>query len=195
MSELAELMSQRGKHAEAERLALGAIAIERQAFGPKHVNVADLETGLVNVYMRAGRWADAERVQRRTLETRERTYGAYHTAYAGALVTWADALIGLERYDEAIAVYQRAIDIRRHLLGKGSTVYGIDVSRLARAYARKGDYSAADSLFRVALASQTRYAPDPHPDVRAIYALMADRYRRQGNRGEAERFQRLAQPR
>jgi serine/threonine protein kinase/tetratricopeptide (TPR) repeat protein len=195
MSQLAGLLSQRGKHAEAERLALGAIEIERQAFGTQHVNVADFEAVLVRVYIRAGRWAEAERVQRRALETWERTFGTNHTVYASALGAWADALVGLKRYDEAIPAYQRAIDIRRQLLGEGSTVYGIDVSRLARAYAQKGDYTAADSLFRVALASQTRYAPDPHPDVRAIYALMAERYRLQGNRAETKRFDRLAQPR
>jgi eukaryotic-like serine/threonine-protein kinase len=195
MSEFAGLLSQRGRHREAERLARASVDIRRRAFGTQHVNVAEIAGTLAMVYARAGRLADAERAQLDVLKIWERTLGPNHSAYAGALGNWADILMGLERYDQAIAARERAIEIRRRLLGAGSDLYGIDVSRLARVYARQGDYAVADSLFRLALASQSRYVPDTHPDVRGIYGLMAERYRLEGKRAEAERFARQARPR
>jgi tetratricopeptide (TPR) repeat protein len=101
----------------------------------------------------------------------------------------------LGRYDEAIAARQRSLDIRRALLGEGNASFGVDLSRLARVYAHKGEYAAADSLFQVALANQARYVPETHPNVRGIYAVMAERFRLAGKRDEAERYARLAQPR
>ena len=195
MSELASLLSRRGKHGEAERLARTSFEIHRRTFGARHVRVAELARNLAMVHLRAGRLADAERVHREALRIWERTLGSTHSEYAGALGTWADILTRLERYDEAIVARKRAIDIRRRVLGPGSTVYGIDVARLAGEYAHKGDYVVADSLFRIALASQSRYVPDRHPDVRWMYGLMAERYRLAGKRAEAEQFARLAQPR
>ena len=62
-------------------------------------------------------------------------------------------------------------------------------------YAHKGEYRVADSLFQVALANQKLYVPETHPNVRSIYAVMAERFRLSGNRAEAERYARLAQPR
>ena len=98
------------------------------------------------------------------------------------------------RYDEAIAARQRSIEIRRQLFGDESAIYGIDMSRLARLYARKHDFATADSLFRVALANQRRYVSDTHYDIRAIFGLMSERYGLEGNRAEADRYARLAQP-
>lgn len=195
MSELAEFVSLRGKQREAEQLALSAVAIRRKAFGAQSVFVAEFDKVLANVYIRGGRWADAERIQREALSIQERMLGARHSAYAGTLGEWADALTGLARYDEAIAAKRRVIEIRRRALGNGNNLYGIDVARLAHVYARKGDYSIADSLYRVALASQARYVPTTHPDVRHIYRLMAERYRLDGKGHAAAAYDRLALPR
>jgi hypothetical protein len=71
----------------------------------------------------------------------------------------------------------------------------MDQSRLARMYARTGAYSIADSLFRLALAKQRRYLPETHHVVRNTYAEMAERFRLEGKREEAERYARLAAPR
>ena len=53
----------------------------------------------------------------------------------------------------------------------------------------------ADSLFAVALATQRRYVPETHHVVRETYGLIAERYELEGNRAEAARYARLAQPR
>ena len=55
------------------------------------------------------------------------------------------------------------------------------------------DYATADSLFRLALVNQRRYVPEGHSDIRDTYARMAERYRREGNDAEAQRYARLAQ--
>jgi len=105
-----------------------------------------------------------------------------------------DILMERGRYDEAIAFRHRAIDIRRRIFGPESAIYGIDMGLLARVYARKHDFQTADSLFRAALANQRRYVSETHHDIRRIYSLMSERYQLEGNRVEAERYARLAQP-
>jgi tetratricopeptide (TPR) repeat protein len=101
----------------------------------------------------------------------------------------------LGRYDEAIAEHRRVMEIRRQAFGEGGALEGIDLSKLARVYARKGDYATADSLFGQALANQRRYVPDTHPDVREIYRLISERYRLQGRQPDAQRYAVLSQPR
>jgi serine/threonine-protein kinase len=194
MSDLADLLSHRGQYREAEQLALAGLEIERRTFGPRHPNVAFYANVLVNVYVRSGRLADAEGLQRESIDILERTLGRNHTAYAGAIGALADILMERGRYDEAIAARQQSIEIRRRIFGNESAVYGLDLSRLARVYAHKHDFLTADSLFRAALASQRRYVSEPHHDIRQVYALMSERYQLEGNRVEAERYARLAQP-
>ena len=67
------------------------------------------------------------------------------------------------------------------------------MGRLARVYARKRDFSTADSLFRAALANQRLYVSDTHYDVRTIFGFMSERYRLDGKPGEADRYARMAQ--
>jgi eukaryotic-like serine/threonine-protein kinase len=195
MGDLANLLSQTGRHAEAGQLARTGLEILRRAFGPEHPTVADFLRGVAEFYRRAGQFADEERAARDALEILERSLGPNHSAYAGALGGWADALMELGRYDEAIAARRRALEIRERLFGAGSGIYGVDVSSLARVYARKGEYTVADSLFGLALANRRRYLPETHADVRETYRFMSERYRLEGKRSEAERYARMAQPR
>ena len=146
------------------------------------------------MYVRTGRLADAERVERESIDILERSLGRNHTAYAGAVADLGEILMERGRYDEAIAARQRAMDIRRRIFGPETALYGLDLARLARVYARKHDFATADSLFRVALANQRQYVSETHHDIRQIYTLMSERYKLEGNRVEAERYTRLAQP-
>lgn len=157
--------------------------------------MADYSQGLVAIYISAGRPADAEQVQRDVIAVFGRSLGRHHTAYAGALAAYADIRLALGRLDEAIGLYRRAIDIRQQLFGNDNAGYGLDLSKLARVYARKGDFRLADSLFQRALANQARYVDSTHPDVRRVYERMAERYRLQRNDTAARRYARLALPR
>ena len=195
MGDLALLLSARQQHEEAGPLVRRAVEIQRRAFGALHPNVADAEGKLAVVYLRAGRFADAERTQREVVHIMEQTFGPTHSAYAGALGTWGDMLLELGRYDEAIAARRRTLDIRSHLFGADGPLFGMDQAWLARMYARNGAYPIADSLFRLALANQRRYLPETHHVVRSTYAEMAQRFRLEGKREEAERYARLAAPR
>ena len=194
MSDLARLLSHRGQYREAEQLALAGLEIERRTSGPRHPNVAFHANVLMEVYVRAGRLADAERVQRESIGILEAALGRNHTAYAGALGDLSDILMERGRYDEAIAARQQSIEIRRRIFGDESAIHGVDLPRLARVYAHKRDFRTADSLFQAALANLRRYVSEPHHDIRQIYTLMSERYQLEGNRVEAERYARLAQP-
>jgi serine/threonine-protein kinase len=193
MGDLALLLAQRGKYDEAERLVLRALETQRKVFGPQHPNVGEMDENLASVYTRARRFTDAERAEREALELYAQSLGPGHSTYAGALGRWADLLMELERYDEAILARHRALDIRRRLFGNNGALYGIDVASLARLYARKGEYTTADSLFGAALANQRQYVPANHIDVRRIYQLMAERYRLEGKRADSQKYMQLAQ--
>jgi tetratricopeptide (TPR) repeat protein len=171
MSDLAGLLSHRGQYHEAEQLARAGLEIQRRTFGAQHPNVADYASALVAVYVRAGRLPEAERMQRQSIAILGRTLGENHTA---------------------IALRRRCIDIRRRIFGDESALRGIDMGRLARVYARKRDFTAADSLFRAALANQLRYVSATHYDVRTIYGFMSERYRLERKPADAERYARMA---
>jgi hypothetical protein len=83
------------------------------------------------------------------------------------------------------------IEIRRRALGNGNNLYGIDGAARARAKAT----IRSQTRSTVALASQARYVPPTHPDVREIYRLMAERYQREGKGRAAAAYDRLARPR
>jgi eukaryotic-like serine/threonine-protein kinase len=193
MSDLADLLSNRGQYREAEQLARAGLEIQRRTFGAQHPNVADYASALVRVYVRAGRLAEAERTQRESIAILGRTLGENHTAYAGSLGALSEILMQRRRFEEAIALRERCIEIRRRIFGDESAMHGIDMGRLARVYARKRDFSAADSLFRAALANQRRYVSDTHYDIRTIYGFMSERYQLERKPAEAERYARLAQ--
>jgi serine/threonine protein kinase/tetratricopeptide (TPR) repeat protein len=193
MSDLAELLSHRGQYREAEQLARAGLEIQRRTFGAQHPNVAAYASVLVAVYVRAGRLAEAERTQRESIAILGRTLGENHTAYAGSLGALSEILMERGRFDEAIALRQRCIDIRRRIFGEETGSRGIDMGRLARVYARKRDFSVADSLFRAALANQLQYVSETHYDVRTIYGFMSERYRLERRPAEAERYARMAQ--
>jgi len=195
MTDLAGLLSARGKHEEAVDLSRKALDIMQRAYGADHPNSANVAGQMVAVYRRAGRLAEAERLGRDALPILERTLGQNHSAYAGALGIWSEVLMDLRRYDEAIAARKRAMDIRRQIFGDVGGLLSIDASGLARMYARKGDYVMADSLFAVALTNLRRMVPERHHDVRDIYVLMSERYRLEGKRSEAERYAQLSLPR
>jgi serine/threonine-protein kinase len=194
MGDLAAVLAARGNHGEAGDLARTGRDIIQRAFGADHPSSADMTGQLVLVYRQAGRFAEGERLQRDALKVIERTLGQKHSAYAGALGIWSEMLMELGRYDEAITARRRAIDIRRQLFGDSASIIGIDVSGLARIYARKGDFRSADSLFTIALANMRRLVPETHHDLRDIYTFMSERYRLEGKRSDAERYAQLAQP-
>ena len=195
MSDLAALLTQRKQYREAEELARGAVEIERRTFGAHHMNVANSATTLVATYIVSGKLTEAERLQHEVLAIYEQTVGRNHTAYAGAVGRLSEIAMARGRLDEAIALRQRSIDIRRQLFGGESAAYGIGISRLAQLYARKREFVTADSLFSAALVNQRRYVSETHYDVRAIFALMSERYALEGKRAEADRYARLAEPR
>jgi serine/threonine-protein kinase len=192
MSDLAELLANRGRYREAEQLALAGLEIQRQTYGAQHPNVAHYADALVRIYVHAGRLADAERLQRASLAILKRTLGSTHTAYAGALGDLSEILMERGQYDDAIVLRQRSIDIRRQIFGDTSRILGLDAALLARVFARKHAFATADSLFWVALTNQRQYAADTHYDIRRIFGLMSERYRIDGRRKEAERFAVLA---
>jgi tetratricopeptide (TPR) repeat protein len=195
MGDLADVLSARGKHDEAIELARNGLDVVQRAFGADHPNVADMAGQVALVYRRAGRFAEGERTERQAVALFERTLGPNHSAYAGALGIWSEMLMELGRYDEAIAARRRAIEIRRQLFGSAGGLMGIDASGLARIYARKGDFAASDSLFAIALTNQLRLVPETHHNIREIYGFMAERYRLEGRRADAERYTLMSQPR
>ena len=195
LGDLASLRSKEGRHAEAVEDARAALRIGEQVFGPRSGRVGEFCQALSQIYRRAGRFAEAEPMTRRQLAIVAATVGTSHPAYASALSESAELLMELGRYDEAIAEHRRVMAIRRAAFGDGGALEGIDLAKLARVYARKGDYATADSLFGQALANQRRYVPDTHPDVREIYRLISERYRLQGRQPDARRYAMLSRPR
>ena len=194
LSDLAYLLTARGKYEESERLVREGLDIQRTAFGPDNHNVAGMIATLAWVMTRSGRYVEAESLRREELGVLERSLGPTHSVYAASLPAWGDALADLGRFDDAIAAHERSIALRTDL-APDHPLIGVRTGGLASVYARKGDYATADSLFAEAVTIMLKRFPSTHHDIRRIYGLMADRYAREGRVAEARKYTELARPR
>jgi hypothetical protein len=108
---LAALLRDTGRHAEAEPLLREALATTERALGRDHPMVAVRLSNLAGVLRDTGRFAEAEPLMREAVAAGERALGRDHPDVAVGLNNLARLLHATDRFAEAEPLMREAVAI------------------------------------------------------------------------------------
>lgn len=185
---LADLMSARGRHAEAEALLRESQTLNRRAFGDASLSVAASIDAIAAELARQGRYAEAVRESRRGLAIWMSLVGPEHSAIAGSLQNFARILIDSGAYAEADSIVRDVIALRTRLHGRGSAVVGVSLSLRGEILFRRKRYAEAEAILQEALEILRSQQSDEHVDVREAYGRLASVAEAMGHAEEAARY-------
>ncbi|MCB9858217.1 MAG: serine/threonine protein kinase [Phycisphaerales bacterium] len=180
-----------GRFDDAKKLLAQGLAEHREGLGPDHPLIARTLYGLARLEDLASNPEEAERLASESLKMRERLFGRSHPHVAACLAFMGVLNMNRDRFEEAESQIAEALDILRRCSREGSTeVEPTDVAvcmtRLASLYESKGDFAAAESKYREALAIYRSEPGDIHPDVAGTLESLASTLQYQRDYAGAE---------
>lgn len=188
MANLAGLRLAEGRPSDAEKLYIEAQHLAISAYGAESAEVANLLTGLADVYMELGEHEKARQLGERAVVILETT-GKDPQALGVALFTVAKAAWRQQRDEEAERLIRRAIEILRRSLGPQHPSYLSGLVSLATLVCRKNP-SEGGQLFSEALQSmETQFGPN-HFFTGYTLVHYAQHLRDQGRKREAKNLKR-----
>jgi CHAT domain-containing protein/tetratricopeptide (TPR) repeat protein len=165
LNNLAALLNEANRRAEAEPLYRRALAIDERSYGPEHPKVASRLGNLAELLKDTGRRAEAEPLMRRALAISEKAYGPEHPDVAIRLNNLASLLRLTNRLAEAEPLMRRALASGEKSYGPEHPLVATRLSNLAGLLADTNRAADAEPLYRRALAiGEKSYGPE-HPDV------------------------------
>ena len=165
INNLAQLLMDTNREAEAEPLLRQSLKIDEQVYGPDHQNVANDLNSLAGLLQATDRQAEAEPLIRRALAIVERSNGPDHPNVATCLNTLAQLLEATNRQAEAEPLLRRGLAIVEQSYGPEHPDVGLHLHNLARLLLTMDRHSEAEPLIRRALGiHEQSYGPE-HPDV------------------------------
>jgi len=193
----AEVLEQQGLLALAqERLPLAeGLMRETLAIRGRHLPAGDTligqaQAGLADVLYHAGRWGDAERAIRLAL----RGDGPGGSPRAAPHLERLSAILDRRgETDSAVATARRALELRAaadHADGADRLATHAAMMNLGRVHETRGDFAAAEVLFRRAVAFDRRRLGPESRTTLADLAELAAVLEEQGRPAEAERLER-----
>lgn len=175
-AKLAEFLTARGEHAEAEAVLRQALEDFEQALGADHPDAGGIETTLGLAVFGQGRYEDAEAIFRASAATTERALGPDHLS---TFTGWSNvglALLMQGRDAEARPLFERALHGYVKILGADHP----DVARARYNFASTllagGKYESARDEFEQVLALQRKVLGDEHPDLGMTLNNLANVY-------------------
>ena len=175
-----------GRYADAEPLLKRSLAIQEQALGPNHPEVASLLNNLAEVYESQGRYADAEPLLKRSLAIRENARHPNPADVAESLGNLAGVYSDQGRYAEAESLYKRALAITEKTSGPNHPDVARVLNNLAELYRIQGRYAEAEPLDKRSLMIREKTLDPDDPDVAESLNNLALVYIGQGRYVDAE---------
>jgi tetratricopeptide (TPR) repeat protein len=176
----------RARYAEAEPLYQRALAIDEQAYGPDHAEVATDLNNLAALYRAQGKYAEAEPLIKRSLAIREKALGPGHPDVATTVNNLAVVYCDRGKYAEAEPLIKRSLAIREKALGPDHPEVATSLNNLAFLYKIQGKDGEAELLYQRALAIFEKALGPDHPDLAASLNNVGGLYLAQGKYAEAE---------
>jgi CHAT domain-containing protein/Tfp pilus assembly protein PilF len=174
-----------GRYEEARDLALQALKVANDTFGPDHLNTAISLNILAEIDRVTGRFAEAEPFYRRALAIREKALRPDHPDIAQVLNNLALLYYEMGRYAEAEPMNRRALTIVINALGIEHPYAATCMNNLAGLYVSLGRYPEAEKLYRWALEVREKTLGTGHPDVAQVLNNLAELYLLLGRYKEA----------
>ncbi|HEV7925863.1 MAG TPA: CHAT domain-containing tetratricopeptide repeat protein [Verrucomicrobiae bacterium] len=168
-----ELM-QHGQYKQALPLAVKALNLSIDKFGPEDKVTADWMTDLGTICQRLGDYTNAEALFSRGLEIRENVLGARHALTARSFRSLGSLYVELGEYAKAEPLLQDALTINKRAFGPESIAAAGCRGELGILYVHMGDYPKAETFDQQALATYREVrGPEDHDTVTAMNNLAA----------------------
>ena len=189
---LAYVLYDQGRYAEAEPLHRKGLEIHKQALGETHPNTAASYNNVAANLNAQGHYAEAETLFRKGLEIRKQTLGEAHPDTATSYNNVAANLNAQGRYAEAEPLYRKGLEIRRQALGETHPNTAESYNNVAYNLNAQGRYAEAEPLYRKGLEIFKQALGETHPDTATSYNNVAANLNAQGRYAEAEPLYRKA---
>jgi tetratricopeptide (TPR) repeat protein len=132
LNNLAQLMQDTHRPAEAEPLMRRALAIKEACLGSDHPDVATHLNNLAQLLQASQRLTEAEPLMRRALEIDEASFGPDHPRVARHLSSLAQLLQVTHRLTEAEPMMWRALEISEANFGPDRPILALNLSNLVQ---------------------------------------------------------------
>ena len=192
MAEAYALMEQakderaKAQYEESEKLLLQAREIKQNLLGEEHLELAQIDYELADVYERRGKYRQAEELDKKSLRIRERELGEEHPDTLASYNNLAGVYERQEKYLEAEELYEKALKISKEVLGEEHPSIATSYNNLAGVYVEQGRYEEAEQLYEKALGIYKEILGEGHPSTATIYNNLAFVYEKQRKYEEAE---------
>jgi len=173
---------------EAEQMYRRGVAIQRRAYGDRHMALLHGLGNLAQLLSARGRHDEALALLREVLELRAALLGPDHESLAAVKESIADVLAAKGSLNEAIALRQEALAAWRLLMGPRHPNVSGSLKGLALLYGQAGDLAAAESLLVEAVAIRREASGSRHALVGILLADLGRLNVRRGHYEEAERY-------
>jgi serine/threonine-protein kinase len=192
LTNLANVLDDKGDYAGAESGHREALAIRRKLLGNLHPDVAASLNNLANALWIKGDSAAAEATHRESLAIKRQVLGDDHPDVAVSLNNLALALAQRADYGGAEPLFREALALKRKALGNEHPSVGRSLNNLGVVLMHKGDYAAAEAIHRETLALKRKLLGNEHAEVAGSLNNLADTLCREKKPAEAEPLARQA---
>ena len=190
LSDLALVLRDQGKYAEAEALQREALELRRKLYGNEHPEVALAQNSLALMLRSEGKLAESEKIHRETLAMQTKMFGHEHLAVATSLNNLALALRDEGRLAEAEADFRESADIQKKLLGDSQPGLAITLDNLAFTLREEDKLGEAETAERRSVELQRKIFGPEHPSLATAMNDLAMIFDAQGKLTEAEQLHR-----
>jgi len=166
---------------ETQEMAVRAIALNQDAFGPEHPAVATSISRYALVLAAAGDLKGALEQHERALSIRERVLPVDHLDIAKSLNSLGNVLRRLGNYNQAAPLFERALAIREAAHGPIHKDVAEILQNMGNNHLRAGNYTAAADDYARALAIKEELLGPDHTSLAYTLISMGVLYRETGD--------------
>lgn len=192
LNNLAELLKETNRLAEAEPLLRRALAANERLQGPNHPNVASSLHNLAGLLQVTNRLTEAESLLIRAMTIWEHSYGQNHPQIAFGLNNLAQLYQDTNRLEEAEPLMRRALAIEKATFGEDHPQIAVRLNNLAGLLQATNRLSDGLLLMRRSLAIDEKFFGKNHPNVARALNNLGQFLQDMNNLAEAEPLMRRA---
>jgi tetratricopeptide (TPR) repeat protein len=186
LNDLGELYFNQEKYAEAEKLYLKSLEINKNTLGEKHQEYANSLNNLAVLYYSQEKYNEAEPLFLKSLDVTKDILGEKSADYVNLLMNLALFYQNQGKYKDAEPFYLKSIEIDKETIGEKHPDYAIALNNLALLFREQGKFVEAEPLFINALEIRKEILGVKHPDYLTSLNNLARLYIDLGNYKEAE---------
>lgn len=186
VNDLGELYFNQEKYAEAEKLFLKSLEINKNILGEKHQEYANSLNNLAVLYYSQEKYNEAEPLFLKSLDVTKDILGEKNEDYVSLLMNLGLFYQNQGKYEEAEPFYLKAIKIDKETIGEKHPDYAIALNNLALIFREQGKYDEAEPLFLKTLEIRKEILGEKHPDYLTSLNNLSRLHIDLGNYKEAE---------